>query len=34
MMINEGLNALAHIKDLAATGLAEVVKKYSYFKSV
>lgn len=34
MMINEGLHALAHIKELAATGIAEVAKKYSYFKSV
>ncbi|HEY3250796.1 MAG TPA: lipid-A-disaccharide synthase, partial [Ignavibacteria bacterium] len=34
MMIGEGLNPLAHIKDLAATGLAEVARKYRYFKSV
>jgi lipid-A-disaccharide synthase len=34
MMISEGLNALAQIKDLAATGIAEVAKKYTYFRSV
>ena len=32
MMISGGLNAIAHIKDLSATGLAEVAKKYRYFK--
>lgn len=32
MMISEGLNAIAHIRDLSVTGLAEVAGKYSYFK--
>jgi len=34
MMAAEGLVTLAHINDLAATGIKEVAKKYFYFKSV
>ncbi len=34
MMASEGLIALAHINELAATGIKEVAKKYFYFKSV
>ena len=30
----EGLNVIEHVKDLAATGIAEVVKKYGYFRKV
>lgn len=33
-MAAEGLNVIEHIKDLASTGIAEVVKKYGYFRSV
>jgi len=34
MMIARGLSAIAHINDLASTGIAEVAKKYFYFISV
>lgn len=33
-MAAEGLNVIEHVKDLAATGITEVVKKYGYFRSV
>lgn len=32
LMQKEGLETIAHIKDLASTGILEVMRKYSYFK--
>ncbi len=34
LMVKEGLNALHHIKELAAVGFIDVIKKYGFFKKV